>query len=288
LDWTLADRWIVIRFGLLCADVKRLMESYNFGEAGRQIQEFLWNDFADWYVEVAKIQLEGDPLRQQATCNHLGIILERSLRLLHPFMPFVTEEAWQYLKGRLSQLLTGYDLPASIMLAPYPDELLTEPDWEAMDQWPLVQEIIRGIRNVRNEYKVEPARWVAATVAAGGRAALLEAQRALIVRLARVADDQLTIVERLDSKPAQAAALVVGDVEVFLPLAGLIDLQAERTRLGKELEAAQAEIGRREARLGNAGFVDKAPANVVQRERDGLAAIQATAAKLRERLEQLV
>jgi valyl-tRNA synthetase len=151
-----------------------------------------------------------------------------------------------------------------------------------------VQDIIRGIRNVRNEYKVEPARWVAATVAAGSRAALLEEQRALLVRLARVADDQLSIVDRLEAKPAHAAALVVGDVEVFLPLAGLIDLEAERARLSKELELADVDIARREARLGNAGFVEKAPVQVVQRERDGLAAVRVTAEKLRERLRQLV
>jgi valyl-tRNA synthetase len=116
---------------------------------------------------------------------------------------------------------------------------------------------------------------------------MLNDQRALLVRLARVADDQLEIVERLDSKPAQAAALVVEDVEAYLPLAGLIDLAAERSRLGRELEQLEADIARREARLGNRGFVDKAPANVVQRERDGLATARATAEKLRERIAQL-
>ena len=150
-----------------------------------------------------------------------------------------------------------------------------------------MRELIGGIRNVRNEYKVEPARWVAATIAGGPRAALLNEQRALLVRLARVADDQLMIVEQLATKPAHAATLVVGDVEVFLPLAGLIDLDAERARLGKELEQADADIARRAARLDNAGFVDKAPANVIQRERDGLAGAQAAAERLRERLAQL-
>jgi valyl-tRNA synthetase len=282
--WTLADRWIYTRFGMLCVETKRLMESYNFGEAGRQIQEFIWNDFADWYVEVAKVQLEGDTERQHSTRAILAEVLEASLRLLHPFMPFVTEEAWQYLLGARPVP----DAPASIMIAPYPSELRGDIDWQALSDWPLVQDIIRGIRNVRNEYKVEPSRWVAATVAAGSRAALLEEQRALLVRLARVADDQLSIVDRLEAKPAHAAALVVGDVEVFLPLAGLIDLEAERARLSKELELADVDIARREARLGNAGFVEKAPVQVVQRERDGLAAVRVTAEKLRERLRQLV
>jgi len=116
---------------------------------------------------------------------------------------------------------------------------------------------------------------------------MLNEQRALLVRLARVADDRLVIAERLGSKPAQAATLVVGDVEVFLPLAGLIDLEAERARLSKELEQAEGEIARRESKLGNPGFVDKAPAHVIQRERDGLAVAQAAADRLRERLAQL-
>jgi len=296
---TLADRWILSRYNRLVTEVDRLMRGYNFGEAGRQIQEFLWSEFADWYVEVAKVQLEGDERRQQLTREVLYIALEGALRLLHPFMPFVTEEAWQYLTAGLRTEGQGLSEaePAtqpsvlspqhSIMIAPYPTADEAAFDETAERDFALLQELIANIRNVRNEYKVEPARFVAATVAAGVRAGMLNEQRAQIVRLARVADDQLSIIERLDSKPDHAAALVVGDVEVFLPLAGLIDLAAERARLSKELDAADADIARRAARLGNAGFVDKAPANVVQREREGLEAAKVTAVKLRERLAQL-
>jgi valyl-tRNA synthetase len=290
---SLADRWIMSRYTRLVAEVDRLMRAYNFGEAGRQIQDFVWNDFADWYVEIAKVQLDGDEQAQRTTRAGLFTILEGCLRLLHPFMPFVTEEAWQYLTENLrrntdqSEVPERYRMPESLMIARYPEadpRLIHE---ESERDWALVQNIITGIRNVRNEYKVEPAHFVAAMVAAGGRAALLEQQRALIIRLARVAGDALEIVERIAQKPEAAAALVVGDVEVFLPLAGLIDMAAERTRLSKELETAEAEIVRRAARLGAAGFVDKAPAAVVQRERDGLATARATAERLRERLGQL-
>jgi valyl-tRNA synthetase len=296
---TLADKWILSRYNRLAAEVDRLMHAYNFGEAGRQIQEFLWSEFADWYVEVAKVQLEGDEQQQLQTRLVLYDVLEGSLRLLHPFMPFVTEEAWQYLtaglrtEGRgLSETATKtqssvFSPQHSIMVAPYPTVDAGALDEATERDWALVQDLITGIRNVRNEYKVEPARFVAATIAAGNQVNMLESQRSLIARLARVADDQLAIVERLDAKPSQAAALVVGSVEVSLPLAELIDMAAEQARLSKELEAAQAEVGRREARLGNPGFVDKAPPAVVQRERDGLAAAQATAERLRERLEQL-
>jgi valyl-tRNA synthetase len=300
VDATLADRWILSRYNRLVAEVDRLMRAYNFGEAGRQIQEFLWSEFADWYVEIAKVQLEGDAAGQRATQAVLYTVLEGALRLLHPFMPFVTEEAWQYLTNVERRTIndeqeathaetqrSAFSVQRSIMVAPYPAADERRLDEAAERDFVLLRELITGVRNVRNEYKVEPARWVAATVAGGARTALLSEQRALIVRLARVADDQLEVVERLGRRPEQAAALVVEGVEVFLPLAGLIDLAAERTRLGKELEQVEADIARREGRLGNAGFVDKAPANVVQRERDGLAAAQATAERLRERISQL-
>jgi valyl-tRNA synthetase len=284
---TLADRWILSRYNRLVQDVDRLMRAYNFGEAGRQIQDFLWGDFADWYVEIAKVQLEPTAGAEQQANTRAVLygVLEGSLRLLHPFMPFVTEEAWQYLTNGRRQSVA---LPASIMVAPYPTANAGALDDAAERDFALLQELISSVRNVRNEYKVEPARWVAATVAAGARAAMLNEQRGQIVRLARVADEQLAIAEHLDAKPAQAAALVVGgDVEVFLPLAGLIDLAAERARLSKELEQADADVARRAAKLGNAGFVDKAPAAVVQRERDGMAAAQVTAEKLRARLTEL-
>ena len=173
------------------------------------------------------------------------------------------------------------------MVASYPQADESALDDAAERDFALVRELIGGIRNVRNVYKVEPARFVAATIAAGEQVGLLEAQRAQIARLARVAGDQLMIAERIAQKPEHAAALVAGDVEVFLPLAGLIDMAAERARLAKELESAEAEIARRAAKLGAPGFVEKAPAPVVQRERDGLAAARATADRLRERLEQL-
>jgi valyl-tRNA synthetase len=173
------------------------------------------------------------------------------------------------------------------MVAAYPSADERAIDDAAERDFALVRELVGSIRNVRNEYKVEPARWVAATIAGGPRAALLNEQRTLLVRLARVADEQLIIAEQLATKPDHAATLVVGDVEVFLPLAGLIDLDAERARLGRELDQADADIARRAARLDNAGFVDKAPANVIQRERDGLAGARAAAERLRERLAQL-
>ncbi|NTW98269.1 MAG: class I tRNA ligase family protein, partial [Oscillochloris sp.] len=281
---TLADRWIISRYNRLCLDANRLMEGYNFGEAGRQMHDFLWGEFADWYVEIAKVQLEGDADQQATTRAVLYTVLEGALRLLHPYIPFVTEEVWQYLT-RVEGLEPG---PAhSLMLAEYPagDEALVSASAEA--DWGLVQELIVAIRNIRSEYKVEPAKWVAATVVSSERAAMLRTQAALIARLARVDAARLEIVESLEIKPTQSAAIVLGAVEAYLPLAGLIDLEAERARLRKELEQAEADVARREARLANEGFVGKAPANVVQRERDGLEAARAALATLRGRIAEL-
>jgi valyl-tRNA synthetase len=173
------------------------------------------------------------------------------------------------------------------MLASYPTSDPAIIDEAADRDIELVRDIIVGIRNIRNEYRVEPGRYIAAILVGGERAGLLDQQRALISRLGRIADPQLTVVEVLGEKPRNAAALVVGAVEIYLPLSGLIDLAAERARLLKELDAAEADAGRRVGRLSNPGFADKAPAAVVQREREGLAAVQATVIKLRERITEL-
>jgi valyl-tRNA synthetase len=287
-DLTLADRWIVSRYNRLCRDVARLMEGYNFGEAGRQIHDFLWSEFADWYIEIAKVQLDEGGERAAQTQAVLYTVLEGSLRLLHPYMPFVTEELWQFLAqgDSVAQGATDAARP-SLMVAAYPlgDEALI--DAEAEDEYELLREIIRGVRNIRAEYGVEPARWVSAQIAGGRHTPMLSQQRAVLSRLARIADEQLGIAATQAMGGEQAASLVVGDVAITLPLAGLVDLDAERERLRKELAGVEQDIGRREAKLGNAGFVEKAPAAIVQRERESLASQQASAQRLRERLAAL-
>ncbi len=288
---TLADRWIRSRYTRLVADVERLMEGYNFGEAGRQIQDFLWNEFADWYIEASKIPLEGDVARQHHTCAILASVLEGCLRLLHPFMPYVTEVAWQILTASVPAVLPDNQRQQnqrthSIMVAPYPTA--SDPrDEQAESDFSLLQEIITGIRNIRNEYKVEPARWIAAIISAGEQAPIIQSEAVLLCRLARIEAEKLTIAATLPEKPTQAATLVSGALEVFLPLAGLIDLAAERERLNKERAEAEADIARREARLANESFVQKAPAHVVQKERDSLEAARATVERLRQRIGEL-
>ncbi len=275
---TVADRWVLSRYMRLVEDVTRLLESYNLGEAGRQVQEFLWSDFADWYVELAKAQLD-EPETAAPTASILFHVLEGSLRLLHPYMPYVTEVAWQFLVEG-----TPHAPAPSLSLADWPSPDLDYVNSPAERTFETFREAITGIRNLRNEYKVEPAKWIAAIIVTGTEAPQISRLAPLISRLARVAADQLQIVPTLEQRPTQAATLVIGTVEIYLPLSDLVDMAAERARLEQELAEAEAEVQRRTAQLANEKFVARAPEAVVQRERDSLAAASATVERLRARL----
>jgi valyl-tRNA synthetase len=276
LPLALADRWILSRHNLLIQDVTRLIEAYQMGEAGRQIYEFLWGEFADWYIEMAKARLTGsDEVARTTVRRVLVFVLERCLRLLHPFMPFVTEAVWQHLPH------TG----EALMIARWPEPGVRDEAAEASMQ--TVMDVVRAIRNARSEYNVEPGRRIVAVIAAGDRAPLFASQAEVLVSLAHLDGTRLQITSELAAKPAQALSLVVGGVEVYLPLAGMVDLAAERQRLHKELDRVSGLLARSEKSLSNPGFVAKAPPEVVQKERDRLAELEEQAAKLRRQLDTL-
>ena len=172
----------------------------------------------------------------------------------------------------------------ALMTQPYPQPMAHAEDAEAERDFTLLQEIIRAVRNARNEAGVDAARWISALIAAGERTPILEANRQILSRLARIEDGQLTIAATIAERPSQATTLVIAPVEVILPLAGMVDLAAERERLEKELERVTADIERRRGKLENEQFISKAPANVVQKERDALTAQETAAATIRERL----
>jgi valyl-tRNA synthetase len=277
-DLALPDRWILSRLHRLIETVNRLFDSYLYGEAGRQIYDFLWSEYADWYIEISKIALyAGDPGARSRTRHILTYVLDQCLRMLHPFVPFVTEEIWQHIPH------TG----EALIIAPWPETDASYFDQEAEEQMGLIMELIRGIRNIRAEYRVEPAHRIAALIEAGGWAAALNGQRDLFARLANIDAEQLEIVPALATAPVQAASATVGGVTAFLPLAGLVDLDAERARLQKELEAISAQIARSEQLLNNDGFTQRAPAEVIQRERDKLTDLRASHSALKERIESL-
>ncbi len=278
LNLELPERWILSRLNRLIQNVNTLFESHQYGEAGRQINDFLWSEYCDWYIEASKVRLYDPAVDKEATQAVLLHVLERSLRLLHPFMPFVTEALWQALPGSVRQ-------GPSLMMARWPEPDPTVLDTAAEEQMGLLMELIRSIRNVRAEYDVTPGKRIPALIAAGDAVSLLEGQREVLCFLARLDPDALTIAPTLPP-PSQAATVVVGDVVGYLPLAGLVDLEAERERLARELAETEAGIARSEALL-QGEFAHRAPAAVVQRERDKLADLQAAREQLRARLERL-
>ena len=285
-NYTLADSWIWARYQQLVRDVERLFQTFQYGEAGRQIYEFLWSDFADWYVEIAKGQLQNEETRAQ-TVETLARIFDMSLRLLHPFTPFVTEELWGHLRQAILQSPVSSlanDWPEALIIASWPEARESE-GWEELKiaNFTLVQEIVRAIRNLRAEKGVAPSKRIAATIAAGAKAELLKEQSKVLAALAALNESELNIAQSLTDKPKDAVALVVGAVEVFLPLAGMVDLTEEKTRLEKELKEAQSHIERLEKLLAG-DFANKAPAPLVQKERDKLTAYKETAEKIRAQL----
>ncbi|MBN1313032.1 MAG: valine--tRNA ligase [Anaerolineae bacterium] len=275
---SLPDRWILSRLHHLIEGVNRLFDNFLYGEAGRQIYEFLWSEYADWYIEISKIALYGDdPAARSRTRHILTYVLDQCLRMLHPFVPFVTEEIWQHIP---------HEGPA-LIIAQWPDADPSFFDEQAETQMNLLMELTTGIRNSRAEYNVPPSKRITAHISAGQWAELLDRNRAMFTRLANIDDETLEIVPELSQLPEQSTSVTVSGVTIYLPLAGLVDLDAERARLGKEIENVGRQIERTEKLLAGDGFVNRAPAEVVQRERDKLVDLHSTHAALKERLKTL-
>jgi valyl-tRNA synthetase len=276
---SLADRWILSRYESTRREVDRLIAAWQLGEAGRQLYEFLWNEYCDWYIEAAKVRLsDAASAEAQATRQVLAYVLERSLRLLHPFMPFVTEAIWQNLPGLAGDA-------RSIMVMRWPTES-GQYDAAAEDHFGRVQEAIRGIRNVRSEYDVPAARRIAAHFSAGEFASLVADNLPVITMLARLEPASVRVGAEL-AAPGKAATLAVAGMTIYLPLADLIDLAAERKRIQAEIDNVDKQVQRIESTLANAGFVDKAPAAIVERERAKLAELRERRGQLVERMADL-
>jgi valyl-tRNA synthetase len=284
---TAADKWILTRLAETTDAANRLMDAYQFGEAGRQVYDFLWGDFADWYLEAAKVQLDAGGATAWVTLSIAYKVLDQGLRLLHPYIPYVTEETWQQLNRALAAANLGIgpapgDAPALIVAA-WPESAPTYPETAA--QWEQVRDLIRAIRAARAEYDVAPARRIPALIAAGDATPFFASQRAVLTFLARLDDDDLHIVHAAEA-PDQAITIAQGDVTAYLPLAGLVDLDQERQRLEGELVDLDAHIKRLTGLL-NSPFAEKAPPNVVQQERDKLARYQSEKEALTTRLAGL-
>ncbi len=290
-EWTPADSWIWARLQTLVRDVERLFQSYQYGEAGRQIYDFFWSEFADWYLEISKLQLAESGDRAFYTAYTLVKVLDTCLRLLHPFTPFVTEELWGHLKQAAqdySDRLTpegGWE--DALIVARWP-EPRPEEGWEAekVADFSLFMDLVRAVRNVRAEKKVTPGKKIPALIVAGDKIGMIQAQKRSIAALTYLDEAQVEIRETLEEKPQDQVSLVVSGIEIYLPLEDLVDKDAERERLEKELAEAKSQIKRLKDLLSSP-FAQKAPPAVVEKERQKLATYEETAAKLEEQLELL-
>jgi valyl-tRNA synthetase len=286
-DYTDADKWILTRLSQVTADANRLMDSCQFGEAGRQAYDFLWGDFADWYIELAKVQLREGGVRAWTTLAVARQVLDESLRLLHPYIPYITEETWQQLRTAFIAADLGIEpaggWPEALIIADWPQPGTAFAD--AAANFELLRDLVGAIRKARSENGVEPGKWVTAVLSASHKTEFLTAQKGILCALARL-DEQTLIITEHAAAPEQALTLALGDITAYLPLAGMIDLSKERERLEKELADLDGQIQRLMGLLSGP-FAEKAPAPLVQKEREKLAQLQASQAELRERLQTI-
>ena len=280
---TLADRWIMSRLQSAESEVTAAIDSYRFDLAAQALYDFVWNEYCDWYLELSKPVLwdeNGDPALQKGTRRTLVRVLEAILRLAHPMLPFITEEIWQNIAP-----LAGIGLNPegdTIMLQPFPVADQSQIDAQADADIDWVKNVIVGVRNVRGEMNISPAKALPIYMARGDAEdkRRLEENRQFLSKLA-----SLESITWLDD-PAQAplcATALAGDLEILVPMAGLIDVDAELARLDREIDKISIEVKKLSGKLSNAKFVDNAPAEVVAKERQKLEEFEGSVSQLQEK-----
>jgi len=274
-NYTLADKWILTRYQETVNKVTESMEKYELGEAGRSIYEFIWNELCDWYIEISKPRLFGKVSNtSKKTAQHvLNKTLSGAMQLLHPFMPFITEEIWNHLPGK----------EGSIMLSAWP-EVKSVNDKSDVAKMQLLMEIVRGIRNIRSEMNVPPGKKAETIILIKSPEAkdALEDNLSYIETLAGATP--ISIIDNMEYKPEKAAAVVAYGVEVYVPLEGLIDIDVEIKRLEKEMTNISNDLERVTKKLSSKEFLSKAPDDIVGKERDKEKELTAKYQGLKERL----
>jgi len=285
-DWTLADSWIWARLNALLADSERLFEGYQYGEAGRQIYEFFWGDFADWYVEIAKTQLATGGDRAYYTALTLLRVLDASLRLLHPFTPFVTEELWQSLKkAAVSAGFKPFDQKTeweeALILARWPETGQPE-GWEEekIAKFGAIQDLIRANRNLRAEKKIQPSVRTPGKIVSQEHFALFKQEKEIIAELGKFEINNLEILKDLAQAPEGWTSTVSSGSAIYISAP---ESSEDKERLQAELKTVQSHIQRLETLLGS-DFANKAPAAVVEKERAKLAEYKESMEKLKNQL----
>ena len=275
-DLTLADRWILARLQTTIADVTRLFERFEFGEAGRILYSFIWDDYCDWYIEMTKEQLQDKEAANTTTKSILVFVLDQFLRLLHPIMPFVTEEIWQQIGGQ----------DKSIVVAAYPRVMEAYQDSQVEAQMAQLMELIRAVRTIRNEMNTplsKPVDLYIKVQDATGQA-LLEANQAYIKRFCNSAQ---LVISQAPEHPEEVVTQVLSFAEILMPLKGLIKLEDELARLEGEQAKLEKEVARIDGKLSNEKFVSRAPEQVVAEERNKRQGYLSQLETVKERIQQV-
>ena len=274
---TLADKWILTRLNQTIGKVTELFEKFEFGEAGRLLYRFIWDDFCDWYIEMSKETLAGDDEAAKLTTRSILVyVLDNTLRLLHPIMPFVTEEIWQSVPH----------VGESLVVATYPTVHPEQMDEKAAEEMEFLMDFIRSVRTVRNEMNTPLSKPIniIAKVSDAAHYTVLKENESYIARFSN--PEEFVYGEDVEA-PSDAVTSVITGAEIYLPLAGLINIEDEIARLEKEAEKLQQEVDRVEKKLSNEKFVAKAPAAVVEAERAKGADYQAQREAVLERIATL-
>jgi valyl-tRNA synthetase len=286
-EYTLADSWIWARLQNLIRDVERQFQNFQYGQAGQQIYDFIWSDFADWYVEIAKEQMKNEATKAQ-TVETLARVWDISLRLLHPFTPFVTEEIWGHLHSALRESPISHvakDWPHALIVAKFPEP--REPEgWEAekiAEFESVIDGPTRAIRNLFAEKKIKGSRKYGVTYVDSIKTPSFKDNLPIISALSSTDFSQSAVYETY--KPTEELTpLIVGSTEMYINLSINENSEEDKPRLEKELKEAESHIQRLETLL-NSDFANKAPAALIQKERDKLAGYKETAEKIKAQLK---
>ncbi|MGI8787794.1 MAG: valine--tRNA ligase [Pyrinomonadaceae bacterium] len=286
---SVADKWIISRLNKTALQVNKALDNYNFHEATQTLYHFFWDDFCDWYIELVKDEITSEEVSTQrdAARSRILTILEQALRLLHPFMPFLTEELWQKLPEVSSKLHNAAyrNAPPTIMLADFPTGDAAMIDEQAESEMQAVIELISKVRNIRAEMNIKPSDKSAIHVAANEDLQnIFKANEAQILKLARA--EKLNLSESLDVPKASAKAVIAG-AEIAVPLEGLVNFEKERERLENQLEKLTAENEHLEKQLSNRNFVERAPQEKVEELLTRLAEIRQQSETLKLNIEAL-
>ena len=283
LELTTADKWILSRLQQVTQQIDEYVKGYRLDHMAQTIYDFTWNEYCDWYLELSKSVFFDDNASEatkRGTRYTLVHVLESILRLTHPLMPYITEEIWQK-----AAPLAGVD-GKSIMVQSYPEYNAELVDKTSVNEVEWIKNFIIGIRQIRSGYDIKPGKLLNVLLQNGNTEdqALLEKHQQYLVKLAKL--ENITWLSESDEAPDSATALV-GEMKILIPMAGIIDKEAESTRLGREIEKMKKTISALEGKLANPGFTNKAPEAVVQKEKDKLAELITSLQSLEEQLEKI-